>query len=236
MTKNGRSVGCQLLGAAFLAAAFSGLSARSAAASEFEIVADSFTVDNQINLSSVSYFNARGTAPTTPTTATSGMTTPGGMYFDGLSYRVWDNNASVWVALATGTISASALSGSGTAGYVPLWGTGGEVLGNSSIQDDGSGHVSMGSSGGTTLAIGGTGVVAFNNNAMIHFNNGNNQAVFGADGNTAFTNQGNTSFENAGSGAYVDVLGMTVTKDATTHNTTLYSGNGTGGKKIAIIK
>ena len=92
--------------AALLAAALL-LPGSRARASEFEIAADSFTIDHQVNLSSVSYFNAQSTAAA-PAGATTGMTAPGGLFFNGLSYMVWDNNANAWVALATGTVPAGA--------------------------------------------------------------------------------------------------------------------------------
>lgn len=126
----------KLVGLAALAAAFVWLGARSASASEFEIMADSFTAANQVNLSSVSYFNTRSVAPANPALATQ-LTTPGGLYFDGTYYKVWNNATSTWIQLATGTVSASAVSGSGTAGTVSRW-TAAGALGDSSIQDDGS--------------------------------------------------------------------------------------------------
>lgn len=138
MKKKGKSGGLRLLGLAALAAVFVGLGARSASASEFEIIADSFTVANQVNLSSVTYFNTRGTLPANPAAATFGMTTPGGLYFDGTYYKVWDNNASAWVKLATGTVVSGTTSGSGTANRVSRWTATGSILGDSAIQDDGT--------------------------------------------------------------------------------------------------
>lgn len=135
MKKTGRPA-WRLLGLAALAASFVWLGGGRASASEFEIVADSFTVANQVNVSSVSYFNTRSAPPANPASATQ-LTTPGGLYFDGTFYKVWDNNAGAWVKLATGTAVSGAITGSGTAGTVSRW-TAGGVLGDSAIQDDGT--------------------------------------------------------------------------------------------------
>lgn len=96
-----------------LAAALIG--ARGASASEFQITADSFTVANQLNVSSATFYSARATPPPDPASATQ-LTTPGGQYFDGTYYNVWDRNALAWVRLATGTVSGSVAAGSVTPG------------------------------------------------------------------------------------------------------------------------
>ncbi|MBI4060669.1 MAG: hypothetical protein HY403_04495 [Elusimicrobia bacterium] len=196
MKKTGKSGGLRLLGLAALAAMFVGLGARSASASEFEVIADSFTVANQVNLSSVSYFNTKGTLPANPAAATFGMTTPGGLYFDGTYYKVWDNNASVWVKLATGTVVSNSVTGTGTADKVSRW-TASGVLGNSTIEDN-----------GTNVGIGAAPTAALLN--------------VGGTGDATFTNTGNASLNPTG---YVDILGLTVGKAAGI--TTLYSGAGT---------
>lgn len=136
MKKTGKSGGLRLLGLAALAAVFVGLGARSASASEFEIVADSFTVTNQLNISSASYFNTRSVPPAAPAAATT-LTTPGGLYYDGTYYNVWDRGNSVWVKLATGTVVSGSVTGTGTAGRVSRW-TAAGALADSSIQDDGT--------------------------------------------------------------------------------------------------
>ncbi|OGR62855.1 MAG: hypothetical protein A2X31_07015 [Elusimicrobia bacterium GWB2_63_22] len=103
MKKSDKPAGGRFIGFAALAAAFVWFGPCGAAASEFEIVAGSFTVDNQVNLSSVSYFGALSAAPNNPALATQ-LTTPGGLYFDGTYYKVWDRTALVWVQLTTGTV------------------------------------------------------------------------------------------------------------------------------------
>ncbi|OGR62853.1 MAG: hypothetical protein A2X31_07005 [Elusimicrobia bacterium GWB2_63_22] len=79
------------------------LAAPAARASEFQIAADSFTVANQFNISSVSYLGAMPAAPDNPALATQ-LATPGGLYFDGTYYKVWDRTALAWVQLTTGTV------------------------------------------------------------------------------------------------------------------------------------
>lgn len=194
MKKTGKSA-WRLLGLAALAAAFVWVGGGRASASEFEIVADSFTVANQVNIASAAYFNTRSAPPANPASATQ-LTTPGGLYFDGTLYKVWDNNAGAWVKLATGTISASAVSGSGTAGKVSRW-TAAGVLGDSTIQDN-----------GTNVGVGAAPTAALLN--------------VGGTGDATFTNAGNASLTPTG---YVDILGLTVGKAAGI--TTLYSGTGT---------
>src|SRR5437660_986561 len=81
-----------------------GMSAPAFAISEFEIAATSFTVDNQLNISSVAYFQQKTTVPGNPATATN-LTSPGGLYFDGTYYNVW--NTSAWVQLATGAAAGA---------------------------------------------------------------------------------------------------------------------------------
>ncbi|MDE2141428.1 MAG: hypothetical protein KGJ84_03310 [Elusimicrobia bacterium] len=71
---------------------------------EFEISASSFTVDNQVNRSSVTYYGGMTAAPAGPS-ITQLPNTPGGLYFDGTRYRVWDNPAGAWVSLTTGTVN-----------------------------------------------------------------------------------------------------------------------------------
>ncbi|MDE2141430.1 MAG: hypothetical protein KGJ84_03320 [Elusimicrobia bacterium] len=199
MKKTSKSRWLGLMGPAFLAAAFAGLGARSASAAigvgaEFEIVATSFTVDNQVNLSSVSYFGTMATPPRDPALATQ-LTTPGGLYFDGTYYKVWNTNA--WVQLATGTVVAGGVTGSGTAGKIPRW-TGAGALGDSTIQDDGAGHVGVGAAPTTDLLnVGGT-------------------------GNATFTNTGSMTLAPTGS---VNILGLTVVKSGGV--TTLQSASGT---------
>ncbi len=167
----------RLLGLAALAAVFVGIAARGAAASEFEIAADSFTADNQVNLSSVSYFNTRVVAPANPANAT-GMITPGGLYFDGTFYKVWSNSTSAWVQLATGTITGSGLGGSGTAGFVPRW-TASGVLGNSQIQDNGT-SVGIGvAPTGNMLEVGGSGNASFSTTGSVLFTGNANVQILG---------------------------------------------------------
>jgi hypothetical protein len=142
------------------------------------------------------------------------MTTPGGLYFDGTYYKVWDNVLSAWVKLATGTISASAVSGSGLSNYVSRW-TAAGVLGNSAIQDTGA-NVGVGAAPtGALLNVGGAGDATFTNTGT---------------GHVTFTNAGNTTLTPAG---YVDILGLTVGKASGI--TTLYSGTGTA-TPVARIK
>lgn len=81
-------------------------------AAEFEISADSFTVVNQVNISSVTYFSTRATAPPNPALATQ-LLTPGGLYFDATYYNVWDRTALAWVKLATGTVEAGRVAKAG---------------------------------------------------------------------------------------------------------------------------
>ncbi|MDD5303122.1 MAG: hypothetical protein PHS14_08420 [Elusimicrobia bacterium] len=83
-----------------------------ARAAEFEVTADSFTVANQINVSSVSYFQGKTSAPGDPAAATQ-LANPGGLYFDGTYYNVWDNNAGAWVQVATGTVEAGRVAKAG---------------------------------------------------------------------------------------------------------------------------
>jgi len=81
---------------------FSWLPAPAARAAEFEINASSFTTDNQVNMSSVTYYGGMLTTPANPS-VTQLLNTPGGLYFDGARYRVWDNPTGAWVSLTTGT-------------------------------------------------------------------------------------------------------------------------------------
>lgn len=83
-----------------------------ARAVEFEIAADSFTVVNQVNLSSVTYFQTRASVPPDPALATQLLTT-GGLYFDATYYNVWDRTALNWVKLATGTVEAGRVAKAG---------------------------------------------------------------------------------------------------------------------------
>ncbi|MDD5303121.1 MAG: hypothetical protein PHS14_08415 [Elusimicrobia bacterium] len=183
MKKSVKSAGWRLLGLAVLVAC-AGLGAASVSASEFEIVADSFTVANQVNISSVSYFNTRTAAPANPNTATQ-LTTPGGLYFDGTLYKVWDRNTSTWVQLATGTVVSGSITGSGTSGNVTRW-TAAGVLGDSTIRDN-----------GTNVGIGAAPTAALLN--------------VGGAGDATFTNTGNMTLTPTG---YVDILGLTVGKAA----------------------
>lgn len=81
-------------------------------AAEFEIAADSFTVVNQVNISSVTYYQTRAIVPPDPSLATQ-LLTPGGLYFDATYYNVWDRNALSWVKLATGTVEAGRVAKAG---------------------------------------------------------------------------------------------------------------------------
>ncbi len=96
------------LAAAALVAATAGLGTRQRAEAgmapqgEFEITAASFTVDNQINLAKATYYGTLVSPPTVPSAATQ-LTTPGGLWFDGTRYQVWDAPSGVWVSLATAT-------------------------------------------------------------------------------------------------------------------------------------
>lgn len=178
MKKTDKSGGWRLLGLGTLAAVFVGLGARTAAASEFEIVADSFTVDNQVNLSSVSYFNTRAAAPANPASAT-GMTTPGGLYFDGTYYKVWNNSTGAWVQLATGTVVSGAITGSGTAGFVPRWTASGILSNSSQIQDNGT-NVGIGvAPSGNMLEVGGPGTASFSNTGSVVFTGNANVQILG---------------------------------------------------------
>lgn len=98
-------------GAAFLALSLL-LPVPGAWAAEFEISADSFTVVNQVNISSATYFQTRATVPPDPALATQ-LLTPGGLYFDATYYNVWDRNALAWVKLATGTVEAGRVAKAG---------------------------------------------------------------------------------------------------------------------------
>lgn len=128
-----------------------------ASASEFEVVADSFTTTQQVNQASVTYMGAKVTAPGNPNTATQ-LTTPGAMYFDGSNYKVWERSLSQWVNVATGTVSGSQVSGSGTANTVTKWTAAGTV-GNSNITDNGT----VVTIAGADMAVNGTGNVTFTN-------------------------------------------------------------------------
>lgn len=99
-----------------------GLAARAA---EFEINASSFTTDGQVNMSSVTYYGGMPTTPASPS-VTQLPSTPGGLYFDGTRYRVWDNPAGAWVSLTTGTVGGL-LPWSELTGY-PGACTGGQVV------------------------------------------------------------------------------------------------------------
>lgn len=147
--------------AAFVAAA-AWLGTR-AQASEFEIVATSFTVDNQVNVGSVTYFNGQATTPANPAAATL-YATPGGLYFDANQkvYKVWDANALAWIQVATGTLAGSQVSGSGTTNFAARW-TAAGTLGSSTLQDNGT-SVSLGQAPTLDLlSTGGTGTVNFGN-------------------------------------------------------------------------
>jgi len=169
----------RLLGLAAMTAVFVGIAARGAAASEFEIVADSFTADNQVNLSSVSYFNSHATLPANPANATVGMTTPGGLYFDGSLYKVWNNTTSAWVQLATGTISGSGLSGSGTTDFVTRWTATGVLAASSQIQDNGT-NVGIGvAPTSNMLEVGGSGNASFSTTGSVVFSGNTNVQILG---------------------------------------------------------
>lgn len=134
-----------------------GLLAGTAGATDFEVVADSFTVINQVNLASATYMKGmpltgpgRPAAPADATSFGAGAV-PGGMFFDKdeKTYKVWDIDAGAWVKIATGTIAGSQVDGSGTADTVTKW-TGAGTVGDSSITDDGT-TVTMAPSGGVTV-------------------------------------------------------------------------------------
>ncbi|MBI5245314.1 MAG: hypothetical protein HY922_16750, partial [Elusimicrobia bacterium] len=111
------------------------------AAAEYEVSAASFTVDNQINISSAVYIQQMTNAPVSPAINTK-LANPGGLYFNGTRYLVWDNNASAWVQLTTG---AATVTGSGTANVFPIWGAS-SALSNGLLVKDGAASVTVMSS------------------------------------------------------------------------------------------
>lgn len=222
MKKTGKGV-LRLLGLAALAAVFVGLGARSASASEFEVVADSFTVANKMNLSSVTYMGARITVPPNPATETT-LTTPGGLYFDGTYYKVWDRTAATpaWVNVATGTIVGNAVTGSGTANTVTKWTAAGAV-GDSSITDNAT-TVTMAPSGGVTvtpLLTASAGVTVTAGGATV------TAGGVTVNGGGLSVTAGNLTMTGTGT---ADILGFQVTKAGGV--TTLR--NGTGGALVNI--
>lgn len=221
MKKTGKSGGLRLLGLAALAAVFVGLGARSAAASEFEVVADSLTVVNQTNVSSVTYYGAKTTLPGNPNTATQ-LTTPGGLYFDGANYKVWERSLSAWVNVATGTVVSGGVTGSGTLNKVTKWTAAGAV-GNSSITDDAT-TVTMAPSGGVTvtpLLTASAGVTVTAGGATV------TAGGVTVNGGGLSVTAGNLTMTGTGT---ADILGFRVTKAGGV--TTLR--NGTGGALVNI--
>lgn len=147
-----------------------------AGAAEFEITADSFTVANQVNVSSVAYFQARSVAPPNPALATQFLT-PGGLYFDATYYKVWDRTSLAWVKLATGTVELGRVAKTGDfmTGPLTLTGASGNVVSAASVTasgifGDGAGLTSLSAANiaAGTAGISVTGNAATATNATNH--------------------------------------------------------------------
>lgn len=141
----------RLLALAAMAALAMSVCVGKAAASEFEVVATSFTTDFQFNASSVVYMQGMGTLPGTPGAPyTSWGGSSGGMYFDGTYYRAYAGGA--WVALSTVAVGGNNVTGTGTSGAMTRW-TSGAAIGSSSLWWDTANSMTL---AGSSLTVNGS--------------------------------------------------------------------------------